>query len=242
MITKDDVIGNVVSENYKSADVFKKYGIDFCCGGDKSIANACGESGMTEEKLKKLLSDLEAILEVESNEQIDFRSWSLDLLVDYIEKKHHRYVETSIPIIREYLNKIVSVHGYNHPELREIHEIFMEASGELAMHMKKEELMLFPYIRKMVKAQISEMDLEPPHFGTIKNPIEQMDSEHDFEGEAFRRISTLSGGYTPPEDACNSYKTAFLKLKEFEKDLHFHIHLENNLLFPRAIELESELL
>ena len=146
-----------------------------------------------------------------------------------------------MPVIKQYLNKISSVHGKNHPELLEIEDLFNASAGELAMHMKKEELMLFPFVRKMVNSQSEDIKAHPPHFGTVSNPVQAMMHEHDTEGERFRQISKLSNQYTPPADACNTYKVAFSLLKEFEDDLHLHIHLENNILFPKAVALEKKL-
>ncbi len=152
---------------------------------------------------------------------------------------YHRYVEEKIQEIKSYLGKICKVHGNHHPELFEINELFHACAGELAMHMKKEELILFPFIRKMVKAKLQGTPLDASHFGTVENPINMMKHEHDAEGERFRKIFQLSNSYTPPQDACNTYKVTFALLKEFEEDLHLHIHLENNILFPKAVEMEK---
>jgi regulator of cell morphogenesis and NO signaling len=161
----------------------------------------------------------------------------MDLLADYIEKKHHRYVEHKIPELKSYLSKVAKVHGERHPELLEIEALFTAAAHELLSHMRKEELILFPFVRNMT----SNSDFQQPPFGTVVNPIEMMKQEHDTEGERFRKISALSNQYTPPLDACTTYKVAFALLKEFEEDLHFHIHLENNILFPKAIETEKKM-
>lgn len=147
-------------------------------------------------------------------------------------------METKIQEITPFLHKVVRVHGNLHPELIEIEQLFKESAGELTAHMKKEELILFPYIRKMVEAQRSGTQVQAP-FGTVHNPIRMMMHEHDSEGERFRKIAALSNNYTPPADACNTYKVTYSLLKEFEEDLHLHIHLENNILFPKSIELEN---
>ncbi len=159
--------------------------------------------------------------------------------MDYIEKTHHRYVEEKTNILLPFLDKLCKVHGSDHPELFQINELFKGCSGELAQHMKKEELILFPFIKKVVRASISNELMEQPHFGTIENPIAMMMEEHDTKGERFRKIAKLSTNYTPPVDACNTYKVTFAMLKEFEEDLHKHIHLENNILFPKATQLEK---
>ena len=162
-------------------------------------------------------------------------------MVDYIEKKHHRYVEAQIPILNQYLAKLCRVHGDRHPELFEITEHFNKSAGELAMHMKKEELIVFPAMRKMIQSKQYNSPLAEQHFGTIQNPIQMMMQKHENEGDRFRIIDELSNNYTPPADACNTYRVTFSLLQEFEEDLHRHIHLENNILFPKAIALEKEL-
>lgn len=236
-ITESNIIGNIVAGDYRAAKVFKTHNIDFCCNGNRTIGEACTEKNLNPDEL---LAELTSALEDTKETTTDFNAWPLDLLADYIEKTHHRYVESKITEIKPYLEKIMKVHGERHPELVEINEIFNQSAGDLAMHMKKEELVLFPRIRKMIESKISHTEMPPAHFGTVQNPIAMMMSEHDNEGENFRKISALSDGYTAPEDACNTYRVTFSLLKEFEEDLHKHIHLENNILFPKAIELEKE--
>lgn len=229
-------IGQFVAEDFRTAAVFSKYGIDFCCKGDRTIEEVCQKNSIdTDELLGKLLE-----ISISKNQQsIDYKSWPLDLLADYIEKKHHRYVEEKTPIIRQFLDKLCKVHGQNHPELFEVTALFIGSSKELAAHMKKEELILFPFIKKMVKAQLEGSQLQSPQFGKVENPIAMMKQEHENEGERFRQVSDLTDNYTPPSDACNTYKVTIAMLEEFEKDLHLHIHLENNILFPKAIKLEQ---
>jgi regulator of cell morphogenesis and NO signaling len=231
-------IGEIVAEDYRTASVFEKYGIDFCCNGNRNLSEACAEKNIDP---KELIGKIESIQQQAKSSLPDFQSWPPHLLVDYIEKKHHRYVEETIPVLKQYLQKICEVHGDKHPELLKITDLFHASAGELAAHMKKEEFILFPFIRKMAKGKESDEQPDPPHFGTVKNPIHMMMQEHDNEGERFREISRLSYGYTPPEDACNTYRVTFTTLKEFEDDLHLHIHLENNILFPQAIEMEKQL-
>lgn len=187
-----------------------------------------------------MLDKLNAVLHSNTDQSIDYKSWPLDLLIDYIEKKHHRYVEEKIPVLRQFLDKLCNVHAERHPELYKINELFTASANELATHMKKEELILFPFVRKMVSATKSKNPIEAPHFGTVENPITMMMQEHDNEGERFRQIAELTNNYNPPADACNTYRVTFAMLDEFEKDLHLHIHLENNILFPKAIKLEQQ--
>ena len=237
-ILEDQIIGELVAQDYRTASVFKKYGIDFCCQGNRTINDACEAKEIDG---KSVVSDLNALTQSQTESAIDFKSWPMDLLADYIEKKHHRYVVEKTAEILPYLDKICRVHGDRHPELFEINEHFNKTAGELAMHMKKEELILFPFVRKLAQAKQEGSNVIAPPFGTVQNPIEAMMQEHTNEGDRFRLIEELSNNYTPPQDACNTYGVTLGLLKEFEQDLHLHIHLENNILFPRAIELEKEL-
>ena len=236
MEVQEKTIGQMVAEDYRIAQVFKNHKIDFCCQGNRSIKEVAEKHRL---EADTLLQEIEQVQQEPNNDNIDFKSWPIDLLADYIEKKHHRYVEERIPVLKQYLNKLCKVHGERHPELFEINEHFIASAGELAMHMKKEELVLFPWVRKMVKARQQNEPLGKPHFGSVNNPISTMMQEHDNEGERFRKIAALSNQYTPPEDACNTYHVGFSLLREFEEDLHRHIHLENNILFPKAEALEK---
>ena len=238
-ILKNQIIGELVAQDYCAASVFQKYGIDFCCQGNRTINDACSAK---EIDVEAVVNDLNAIGNASSSAGIDLKSWPLDLLADYIEKTHHRYVESKSPELMAYIEKICEVHGDNHPELFEIKELVQQTVGNLAQHMKKEELVLFPFIRAMENAKHKGEMLQKPSFGSIQNPINQMESEHSAEGDRFRDIETLSNYYTPPEDACNTYRVSFAMLKEFQDDLHLHIHLENNILFPKSILLEKQLL
>lgn len=231
-------IGQIVADDYRTASVFKNHGIDFCCNGNRSLAEASESRNVP---LEAITAELEAVVRTPVQRSDNYQSWPADLLADYIERIHHRYVVERSQEIGQYLDKLCRVHGNRHRELYEIRSLFLESTGELAMHMKKEELVLFPRIRKMIKAQESKVALDPPPFGTVENPIRTMMHEHDAEGERFRQIARLSNDYTPPEDACNTYRVTFALLREFEEDLHLHVHLENNILFPKAIALEEKL-
>lgn len=235
---KTKSIGRIVAEDYRTAQVFRDHGIDFCCKGNRDITEVAQKHSLDPDIL---IEEIEAIKLREHSDQIDFNSWPLDLLADYIEKKHHRYVEEKTAVLKQYLDKLCRVHGGRHPELHEIAGHFNQASAALAMHMKKEELVLFPAVRKMVAATISGAAMKTPHFGSVNNPIKQMMDEHETEGDRFREIQRLSDNYSPPEDACSTYRVTFSLLREFEEDLHRHIHLENNILFPKAVSLENKL-
>lgn len=234
-------IGEIVRADYRTSDVFKKYGIDFCCGGGKSIAAACEgqefDADTIIEEVKKTLSAAKG-----GGSSLPYDKWPLDLLANYVQKIHHGYVEKAIPVLTAYLDKIAQVHGNRHPELFEIKSLFAETAGELTKHMKKEELMVFPYVGKLMQLEASgAKELPTPAFGSIATLIDQMEDDHEEEGDRFKKIATLSNNYTPPQDACNTYMVAFQKLREFEEDLHLHIHLENNILFPKSIALEKSI-
>ncbi len=234
-IQENTIVGELVAKDYRTAAVFKKHGIDFCCNGNRTLNDA----SVKKVSVNELVTDLENVVKTTGESAIDFQSWPLDLLADYIEKTHHRFVEAKITEIKPYLSKIVKVHGQTHPELLKVQDLFLASAGELTAHMRKEELILFPFIRKMVQAKLQNESVLTPLFGTVQNPIEAMMREHTNEGERFAEISELTNMYAPPADACGTYKVTFALLKEFEDDLHKHIHLENNILFTKAIEMEK---
>lgn len=235
---QEETIGEIVANDYRTAAIFKSYKIDFCCNGNRKFSDVCKEKNID---MEKLVDEINAVTLKQSSNTFDYKSMDTDLLIDYVEKKHHRYVNNTIPVLLQYLDKLCKVHGNQHQELFEINNEFKECATALTAHMKKEELILFPIIRNMMKSNATHHELNLPHFKTVNNPINVMLSEHDTEGERFRKIALLTNDYTPPADACGTYKVAFSLLKEFEDDLHTHIHLENNIVFPRAIELQKQL-
>lgn len=230
-------IGEFVAEDFRTAAVFKKYKIDFCCRGGRPLQEVCLQKELNYEQI---LEDLEKAKQ-KNAEGINFKSFPLDLLADYIEKTHHRYVEDKVPILLQFLNKLCRVHGERHPELLEIDQEFKIITQELEEHFAKEEQILFPFIRQMVAVERSGEQMPQAHFGSVENPISMMKQDHENAGEIMAKIAELTDQYTPPADACNTYKVTFAMLQEFEEDLHKHIHLENNILFPSAIQLEKKL-
>ncbi len=232
-ITGQSIIGELVAKDYRTAPVFKQFGIDFCCNGNRTIEDACIKKNITTDSV---VDQLKVASSDNGNSNIDYQSWPLDLLADYIEKKHHRYVTNRIKEIMPFLQKVVRVHGDRHPELLQVEYLFTASATELTEHLQKEEKILFPYIREVVATGTAKSS-----FGTVQNPIAVMMEEHNNEGERFRKIAELTNNYTPPQDACNTYRVTFALLQEFEEDLHLHIHLENNILFPKAIALEEAL-
>ena len=236
MNIKTDFIGDIVAQDFRTAAIFKKNGIDFCCKGGRTIDEACEPKNLDK---NKIYQDIENLPKNDGN-SIDYYSWPLDLLADYVEKTHHRYVEEKTPILQQFLDKLCKVHGDRHPELFQVKELFDASAQDLAAHMKKEELILFPFVKNMVKAKISNQAIPQPPFGTVENPVNMMKHEHTVEGERLRNIAELTDEYTPPADACNTFRVTYAMLQDFENDLHKHIHLENNILFPSAIKLEKE--
>jgi regulator of cell morphogenesis and NO signaling len=231
-------IADVVSENIKTADIFKKYGIDFCCGGGISIAKACEKKNVNIELLMNELKNLDNKIMPSQN----FNKWELDFLVDYIVNTHHSYVLEAIELLDAYATKVAKVHGEHHPPVIEIERLYRIVRNELLQHMQKEERILFPYIKKIVQAKNDRTTILESSFGSIKNPINMMEAEHEQAGNILKEIANLTMNYTPPEWACNTFKALYAKLDEFEQDLHLHVHLENNILFPKAIEMENSLI
>src|SRR5574343_1352198 len=204
-------VGEFVAGDFRTAAVFSKYGIDFCCKGNRTLEEVCEKKGID---IHVVQDELNAVLESKSDNNIDFKSWPTDLLIEYIEKTHHRYVEEKSTALLFYLDKLCKVHGQRHPELFEIGLHFKICATELAQHMKKEELILFPFVKKMFHALRDQESIEQPHFGTVNNPIAMMQDEHENEGERFRIIAKLTDNYNPPVDACETYRVTFAMLKE----------------------------
>lgn len=236
-IQKGNKIGDVVAGNFKTAQVFETLGLDFCCGGKKTINDACIEKGLDPESVIEQLSKAEG----RSTSSEHFDKWEADFLIDYIVNNHHNYVRSSSSTIEHHLDKVVTAHGMRHPELIKIKSIFAELKDELLQHMQKEEKMLFPYIKNMYTALHHSMKMNTAPFGSVNNPLKVMESEHVAAGNMMAEINSLSSGYTPPGNACGTYKVLFGELKEFEQDLHQHVHLENNILFPKAVKMEAEI-
>jgi len=218
---------------------FEKLGIDYCCGGGKSLSDACLHAHLPVDDVLRALEQGGSFTPATEGSLPDFMNGALGSLIEHIVTTHHVYVKQEIPRLQQLLHKVVSVHGKNHPELGKIQQTFQGMAAELASHMMKEENILFPHIVALENAVSNGRPKPRPMFGTLSNPVRMMELEHDSAGAAIKSISELSGNYTPPDEACFSYKTLYSALKEFESDLHQHVHLENNILFPRAIAMET---
>lgn len=232
---QNQTVGQIVAEDYRTAQIFRDFKLDFCCGGSKTIDEACAEKGINPQEVLQALKSLGN----EGERQENFNNWSPDFLVDYITNNHHQFTRNKLPEISFYTQKVAKVHGRTHSELVEINREFEKLSAEMINHMDKEEELLFPFIKKLTAGNIREPDKFK--VGSASNPIAMMKEEHDEAGASMAKIRELSNDFTPPEDACATYRVLFESLEGFEKDLHKHVHLENNILFPKALKLERRL-
>jgi regulator of cell morphogenesis and NO signaling len=229
-------VSEIAIENPAAVRVFDKFGMDYCCAGKRSLQEACERASAPIDQVLQALSELRA--NGPSLEEQPWTTRSLAKLTAYIVDRHHRYIRDEVPQIEGLFKKVVERHGEEHPELRTIHEMFRALSGELRVHMMKEERILFPFLEAMETGARVERDAPLTCFASIKLPISRMLEDHDDAGVITAWIRDLSGGYRAPEGSCPSYRSLYQALEEFERDLHHHIHLENNILFPRAVEME----
>jgi regulator of cell morphogenesis and NO signaling len=229
-------VKDIALSNPAATQILENAGLDYCCGGGKSLHEACLHADVpAEEILNRLRENSKHVSPDEAN-------WTVARLCDltrHIRTKHHRYVREAIARVQILLDKVGAKHGEKHPEITEIQTLFTEVGREMIMHMQKEEQILFPYIDALEKATSAHSSVDPPFLQTVRNPIHAMMKEHDAAGELVKQIRKASSEYTAPADACTSYKALYEVLREFEADLHQHVHLENNILFPRAVELET---
>ncbi len=232
-------VGEIAASNPTAAAVLDRFNVDFCCHGKTAFAVACALAGHEPEKVA---AALEEAGEGAIAGTPDFQRWPTDLLCDYVLKTHHRQIPVDGPAILRLLDKVKAAHGERHPELYEVAELFSQSFAALSEHLMKEENILFPYIYRLCEADLSGGTAPRFHCadGRVASPIRVMEHEHEGEGERHARIEALTHGYTTPEDACGSYRLLMTQLKAFKDALHEHIHIENNLIFPRAIELERK--
>lgn len=235
-VNTEKTVRELALEIPNATRVFEKLGIDYCCGGGKSLAEACSTAHLS---MDEVLNSLAGAAEPPARDERDWTAQPLTELVEHIVRTHHKYTREEIARLLPLLDKVCSVHGKNHAELLAIRGAFRGLSQELTTHMMKEEMVLFPYIGRLEESVLQKEPVLPPPFGSVQNPIHMMMGEHDSAGEALRSMRESSHGYTTPDDACFSYRTLYQALEGFEADLHQHIHLENNILFPRAVGLES---
>lgn len=234
----DETLGEIVAKDMKKAQIFKKFGLDFCCGGKKTVKEACAEKGLDVTVIEQALQQADKVAPMQT---MAYNEWNLDFLADFIVNTHHSYVKKTTPDLRMYADKVAKVHGGSHPELERINQLTQAVCDELETHLIKEENVLFPFIKEMVKAKSNGMGLTNAGLDSVQAPIKMMEIEHETAGNWLEEIKELSNNYTLPSDACASYTVLYKTLEEFTDDLHTHIHLENNILFPKALQLEKEL-
>jgi regulator of cell morphogenesis and NO signaling len=228
-------VGQIVAADFRAAGVFEQFGIDFCCGGRRLLGDACRTAAADPDAL---IRALDALLPSINNED-DVTRWPVERLIERIVSTHHTYVRSALPTIARHLARLVEVHGARHPELARVAAYFDQARGDLEQHLLKEEQVLFPYLRDLAASTETCGGSRSP-FGTVENPIRMMEREHREVTDALRIIRELTNGYTAPPDGVMTYDVCMAELAQFEGDLHRHVHLENNILFPKAVELEHQ--
>ena len=210
---------------------FERRGLDYCCGGARTVSDACAQIGVDPQEIVAELS------EATTTSVAEWTTMSADVLVDHIEATHHRYLWAELPRVSALVDKIVAVHGVRHPELVEVALCFSQVHADLEPHLLKEERVLFPMIRELATSS----GIPAFHCGSLRNPISVMLSEHDAVGDLLAKLRRLTDGYTTPADGCATYAACFKAMAEIEADTHLHIHKENNVLFPLVVRLEAEL-
>jgi len=229
-------VGDIVATDFRTAAILEQFGIDFCCGGRRSLAEACRAALVAASDVETALNALPPT----GDPDADVRKWPLDRLIDHIVSKHHSYVRWSMPAIRRHLAKLVEAHAGRHPELVLILGYFDTIAPDLLQHLRKEEQILFPYICELqANAATCERGVSP--FGAVENPIRMMEREHRDAADALQAVRRLTDDYAAPADGCATYQVCMAELAQFERDLHQHVHLENNVLFPKAIAMEHRL-
>jgi len=239
-VATEKTVGQLAVENPAAARVFESLGIDYCCGGGQTLEQACRAAHASIEEVEDALGAASQP-HLAAGQGRNWQTEPLSELIAHIEGTHHVYTRAEITHLALLFDKVCAAHGRNHPELLRLRVIFSGLAEELATHLMKEEKVLFPYIVRLEEAAIAKEPAPFPPFGSVRTPVAMMVNEHDGAGEALRRMRQLSEAYTAPADACTSFRTLYGALEALEADLHQHIHLENNLLFPRAIELEQGL-
>lgn len=237
-IATTKTVGEIAAEMPNATRELEKLGIDYCCGGNRTLGEACAEAKISvDEALERLEKSTTATAPDSCK---DWQNQPLADLIAHITSTHHVFIREESPRIEALAAKVVGVHGKNHPELLQVQETFSALAGELSVHLMKEEQILFPYVIRLEEGFVAGEPAPPAMFGTVVNPVRMMMQEHDSAGDALRTLQSVTKDYSAPEDACISYRTLYDALTGFEADLHQHIHLENNILFPRAVAMEGK--
>jgi len=238
MVNSETTVKEIALQVPESTRLFEKLKIDYCCGGNQPLAKACASAGIDVDNVVEMLAE---VTQSKSTDGLDVQNASLPQLIAHILDTHHVFTKSEMARLQPLADKVLAAHGANHPELVHLDELLTRLCADLKPHMFKEEQVLFPYIMALAAAADQKQRAPFAPFGTVNNPIRMMMTEHDTAGEILRELRALTSDYTAPADACISYQTLYQALENFEKDLHQHIHLENNLLFPKALELETAL-
>ena len=236
-ITASHTVGEIAIKSVAAVRVFEKKGIDYCCGGRQSLAQACEQRGVDPDDL---IAEITAAEGAPSSAVRDWQSASLTELIGHILDTHHKYLSSELPPLTARMATVLGAHQASHgPLLQQLSAILAAMREELEMHMQKEETVLFPFVERLEEAAAAE--LAPPHplFGSVANPIRMMEHEHETVGRALEQMRRITLSFSPPPDACNTFRALYAGLEALERDLHLHIHLENNILFPRAVSLEK---
>ena len=239
MLDPTKTVRQLALEIPNATRIFEKVKIDYCCGGNKSLDDACAIAGVEVGELERLFADA-AKSDAPANTELDFQKLTLTDLIGHILARHHVYTKEEMARLQLLIAKVIAAHGMNHSELHHMGELFQRLCADLTPHMAKEEKVLFPYLEELEASILANRPAPFAPFGTVKNPVRMMMMEHDTVGDLLRELRALSSDYTVPPDGCISYQTLYQALEAFEKDLHQHIHLENNILFPRAVEMEDK--
>ncbi len=230
----DKTIGEIVADDYRTAAVFEKHGIDFCCGGQIALSAICREKGLDS---AAITGEIEEVKITPVDRSQNYMTWTLSFLANYIVNTHHTYLKENIGQIATYAHKIAEVHGTHHPEVVEIAAIFDKIATDMAAHLREEEEVFFPAVKRVEAARKADTTVEEKDLEIIKNSLKKFGLEHEEIGDATHKIHHLAKGYAIPHDVCNTFMVTYQKLKEFEDDLHKHVHLENNIFFQKAARL-----
>lgn len=240
IINDQPTLGEIAASDVRKAEVLKKYGFDFCCGGKQTLRQACKELNIDAAQVRKELYDIPQ--QQSRSNSFDFNRWEPDFLADYIYNEHHKYYYDEAPLIAGLMEKVVNHHATSHPFLQNLSALYSTLQNELSAHFFKEERVLFPLIKQLVDARRQNIVLQQNDIINLAAPLKAMEADHEAAGGLLAQIRSITTNYTLPANACNSFKLLYDKLIALEEDLHQHIHLENNILFAKALLLEKELL
>ncbi|MEO7292893.1 MAG: iron-sulfur cluster repair di-iron protein [Ginsengibacter sp.] len=231
----EQTLASMVTGNHQVVPLLEKYNLDFCCKGKRTLAQACAEKGI---KIESITEELKSLTDAAGKGHMPFTEMNAEQMISYILIHHHFYVKQSMPTIFSHLHKVATKHGDKFPYMKKVYDLFVIIMREMTLHMEKEESALFPRIKEAERLYNSNRSSEILS-GYITVPVEAMEADHEEAGDIMYQIRTLTNNYTPPQDACTTFKVTLEELKEFEEDLHRHVHLENNILFPKAIQYEK---